>query len=83
MKKFILALLLLVITASFAVLVPAPTFAGTSNDVKAAMQLLKSKAEAKGAPTLKGEEAVAGKTVPALYFGPTEMNNNFALVDEI
>ena len=32
---------------------------------------------------MKGEESVAGKSVPALYFGETKMNNNFALVDEV
>ena len=47
------------------------------------MSLLKSKAAALGAPTVKGEESVAGKSVPALYFGETKMNNNFALVDEV
>jgi len=26
---------------------------------------------------------VAGKTVPALHFGATKMNNNFVLVDEV
>ena len=32
---------------------------------------------------VKGEEVVAGKTVPALHFGATKMNNNFVLVDEV
>jgi Cache 3/Cache 2 fusion domain len=30
-----------------------------------------------------GEEALAGKNLPALHFGATEMNNNFVLVDEV
>jgi hypothetical protein len=47
------------------------------------MQLLKSKAATLGTPGIKGEEAVAGKVVPALYFGGTKMNNNFVLVDEV
>src|ERR1700758_1873535 len=47
------------------------------------MQLLKSKAAALGAPIVKGDEAVAGKMVPAIHFGTTKMNNNFALVDEV
>src|ERR1700740_1034519 len=47
------------------------------------MQLLKSKATALGAPIVNGEEAVAGKIVPALHFGNTKMNNNFTLVDEV
>jgi hypothetical protein len=36
-----------------------------------------------GASNVKGEEAVAGKSVSVLYFGSTKMNNNFALVDEV
>jgi hypothetical protein len=51
--------------------------------VQTAIKLLKSKAAALGAPSVKGEEAVAGKSVPALYFGETRINNNFALVDEV
>ena len=47
------------------------------------MRLLKSKAAALGAPSVKGEETVAGKMVPALYFGEAKMNNNFVLVDEV
>ena len=47
------------------------------------MQLLKSKAATLGAPIVNGEEAVAGKIVPALHFGGTKMNNNFVLVDEV
>ena len=75
---------ILVCTAiGFLLQVPAQAFAGPTDDVSAAMQLLKTKAAALGAPSTKGEEAVAGKTVPALYFGATKMNSNFALVDEV
>ena len=83
MKKSMLALLLLAFTADFAVQFPARVFAGPAEDVQGTMQLLKSKAAMLGAPSIKGEEAVAGKTVPALYFGETKMNNNFVLVDEV
>src|SRR3954470_23975034 len=83
MKKTIPALLLLAFTADFTVQFPAPVFAGPAEDVQAAMQLLKSKAAKLGVPSAKGEEAVAGKVVPALYFGETKMNNNFVLVDEV
>jgi len=74
---------LLAFTAGFAAQLPAPVFAGPAEDVQAAIQLLKSKAAALGVPSIKGEEAVAGKNAPALYFGDTKMNNNFALVDEV
>src|SRR3954453_19701648 len=83
MKKSRLALLLLAVTADFAVQFPARVFAGPAEDVQVAMQLLKSKAAMLGAPSVKGEEAVAGKTVPALYFGENKKNKNFVLVDEV
>ena len=83
MKKSMLALLLLAFTADFLVQFPARAFAGAGEDVQAAMLLLKSKAATLGAPTVNGEEAVAGKALPALHFGATKMNNNFMLVDEV
>jgi hypothetical protein len=83
MKKCMLALLVLAFTAGFLIQFPARVFAGPAEDVQAAMLLLKSKAAALGAPTVNGEEAVAGKTLPALHFGATKMNNNFMLVDEV
>jgi len=51
--------------------------------VKAAMALMKSKAEKLGPVKIEGTDTVAGKTVPAVYFGATKMNNNFDLVDEV
>jgi hypothetical protein len=36
-----------------------------------------------GPPKLEGTDAVAGKEVPAIYFGSTKMNNNFDLVDRV
>jgi hypothetical protein len=83
MKKSMLALLLLAFTADFLIQLPVRVFAGPAEDVQAAMQLLKSKAATLGAPSINGEEAVAGKNLPALHFGATKMNNNFALVDEV
>jgi hypothetical protein len=47
------------------------------------MALLKANAEALGAPKVEGTDAVAGKTVPALFFGTTKMNNYFTLVDNV
>jgi hypothetical protein len=83
MKKSMLALLLLAFTANFLVQFPARVFAGSAEDVQAAMQLLKAKGATLGAPNVNGEEAVAGKIVPALHFGATKMNSNFVLVDEV
>jgi hypothetical protein len=58
---------------------------GYSQDakVKAAMELLRSKADKLGPPKTEGTDIVAGKEVPAIYFGSTKMNNNFDLVDEV
>jgi hypothetical protein len=83
MKRPLLGLLLLILAAGSAVQSPTRVLAGPAEDVQAAMQLLKSKAASLGAPSVKGEEAVAGKVAPGLYFGETKMNNNFALVDEV
>jgi hypothetical protein len=81
MKRSILLSVLLVLAVAFPA--QSPSLAGPAEDVQAAMQLLKSKAAALGAPNIKGEEAVAGKQVPAIYFGASKTNNNFDLVDEV
>jgi hypothetical protein len=52
-------------------------------DVKQAMTLLKAKTAKLGAPQIKGQDEVAGKSAPGLYFGSSKMNNNFAVVDEV
>jgi hypothetical protein len=83
MKKCTLALLVLAFTAGFLIQFPARMLAGPAEDVQSAMQLLKSKAATLGAPSVRGEEAVAGRNLPALHFGTTKMNNNFMLVDEV
>jgi len=51
--------------------------------IKTAMDLLKSMADKLGPPKIEGTDTVAGKQVPAIYFGSTKMNNNFDLVDEV
>jgi hypothetical protein len=83
MKKSVFAVVLLAFAAHFFVQFPARVFAGPAEEVQTAMQLLKSKAATLGAPTINGEETVAGKMVPALHFGATKMNNSFVLVDEV
>jgi hypothetical protein len=80
MKFFMLALLLLAFTA---VQSPTQALAAPAEDVKASMQFLKSEAAKLGAPNVKGEDTVAGKKVPVLYFGKTKINNNFKLVDAV
>jgi hypothetical protein len=78
-----LALFLTAFTAGFLIQFPSRVFAGPAEDVQTAMQLLKLKAATLGAASINGKEEVAGKSLPALYFGSTKMNNNFALVDEV
>jgi Cache 3/Cache 2 fusion domain len=51
--------------------------------VKTAIELLESKASKLGPPKIDGTDTVAGKQVPAIYFGSTKMNNNFELVDDV
>ena len=62
---------------------PAAAPGQPADNVKQAMAALKAKTAKLGAPSVRGEEPVAGKPAPALYFGSTRMNNNFALVDEV
>jgi hypothetical protein len=83
MKRCALALLVFAFTAGFLIQFPARVFAGPAEDVQGAMQRLKSKTATLGAPSVKGEETVAGKNVPVLHFGATKMNNNVVLVDEV
>ena len=51
--------------------------------VKTAMELMDSMAHKLGPPKINGTDPVAGKEVPAIYFGSTRMNNNFELVDDV
>ncbi|MBV9906328.1 MAG: Cache 3/Cache 2 fusion domain-containing protein [Hyphomicrobiales bacterium] len=75
----ILAAAALVVAGQF-----APSL-GVAQDgkVKAAMELLKSMADKLGSPKIEGTDTVAGKQLPAIYFGSTKMNNNFSLVDAV
>lgn len=66
-----------------ALLMPSPVQAQDLDKVKAAMTLLQSKAEKLGPAKIEGTDTVAGKTVPAVFFGTTKIDNNFDLVDEV
>ncbi|MGB6195081.1 MAG: Cache 3/Cache 2 fusion domain-containing protein [Methyloceanibacter sp.] len=63
-------------------LVPSTGNAQDARVVKS-MEALKADTAKLGAPKIEGNEAVGGKEAPALYFGSTKMNNNFAVVDEV
>jgi hypothetical protein len=62
---------------------PVAARAQPAENVTKAMGMLKAETAKLGQPEIKGEDPVAGKTVPALFFGQTKMNNNFALVDQV
>jgi hypothetical protein len=75
----ILAAAALVVVSLF-----APSI-GVAQDgkVKTAMELLRSMTDKLGPPKIEGMDTVAGKQLPAIYFGSTKMNNNFLLVDDV
>jgi hypothetical protein len=60
-----------------------PAQAQDLDKVHQSMDLLKSEAAKLGAPKIDGTDTVAGKTVPAIYFGSTKIDNNFDLVDAV
>jgi hypothetical protein len=61
---------------------------GHSQDAKdpkvaTAMDLLKSMTAKLGPPKVEGSDPVATKSVPAIYFGTSKMNNDFNIVDDV
>lgn len=52
-------------------------------NVHKAMAELKMLTNELGAPSLQGTASVSGTNASALYFGKTEINNNFAAVDKV
>jgi hypothetical protein len=68
---------------------PAPfrqvyeTLMQPSDAVNRSMAALIAGTQTLGPPRLIGKDPVAGKEVPALYFGGTKMNNSFELVDAV
>ena len=57
--------------------------AAYANDPKATIADLDARLAKIGAPKIEGTDVVAGKTVPAIYFGDRKINNNFDVVDAI
>ena len=52
-------------------------------DPKATIADLDARLAKIGAPKVEGTETVAGKAVPAIYFGERKINNNYDVVDSI
>jgi Cache 3/Cache 2 fusion domain len=70
---------------AFAVLISplSPAQAQEMDKVHKSMELLKTEAAKLGAPKIDGTDTVTDKTVPAIYFGSTKIDNNFDLVDDV
>lgn len=58
-------------------------FGAHAADPKATIADLDARLAKIGAPKVEGTDTVAGKTVPALFFGERKINNNFDVVDAI
>ncbi|MCZ8219327.1 MAG: Cache 3/Cache 2 fusion domain-containing protein [Acidovorax sp.] len=54
-----------------------------ANDPKATIAELDARLAKIGAPRVQGTDTVAGKPVPAIFFGERKINNNFDVVDSI
>lgn len=61
----------------------AGSFAAHAADPKATIADLDARLAKIGAPHVQGTDTVAGKTVPALFFGERKINNNFDVVDAV
>jgi hypothetical protein len=65
------------------VMTPSAGNAQADPRVAKSMESLKGMTAKMGAPKVEGQEAVAGKDAPALYFGTAKINNSFEIVDAI
>lgn len=70
-------------TLLIAAAMAAALSAHASPDPKATIADLDARLAKIGAPSLKGTDTVAGKDVPAIFFGERKINNNFDVVDAI
>ena len=82
LRKIIVGVLILSCVLASSITFPSASYALDAK-VKTAMEILRSKAEKLGPAKIEGTDAVAGKTVPAIYFGSSKQNNDFALVDAV
>jgi hypothetical protein len=82
-KSFLIGILAVGYITATTVLTPSAASAQADPRIATSMASLKTKAAQLGPPKLQGEDAVAGKKAPALYFGSTKVNNNFELVDAV
>ena len=81
-KTFIRGILAAGCFSATSLLMPGVGTAQTDK-VKTSMAALQAKTAKLGAPKIEGDDPVAGKNAPALYFGTTKMNNSFDVVDGV
>jgi len=67
----------------FAALTLASSAALAANDPKATIAELDARLAKIGAAKIDGTDKAGDKTVPAIFFGPRKINNNYDVVDEI
>lgn len=82
-KNIVVGILAVGFLLAASMTLPSEANAQADSKVTKAMALLKSSAEKLGAAKVEGTDVVAGKTVPALFFGTTKINNYFVLVDNV
>jgi hypothetical protein len=82
-KSFLLGIFAVGCLVATSILMPREALAQADPRVTKSMETLKSMTANLGAPKFEGTEAVSGKDAPALYFGTTKINNNFAIVDAV
>jgi hypothetical protein len=84
-KSFAVSVLVAGCVIATAILMPELGTAQTNIEdrLKFSMAALKAKTANLGAPKIEGVDPVAGRKVPALYFGTTKMNNSSEVVDAV
>src|SRR5262249_41708714 len=82
-KSFLAGIILAAGCFIASVSMPTAAYAQKDPRVEKSMKDLIDGTAKLGAPKVEGKEAVGGTDAPALYFGSTKINNNFALVDEV
>jgi len=71
------------ITLALAALTLASSAALAANDPKATIAELDARLTKIGPAKIEGTDKAGDKTVPAIFFGPRKINNNYDVVDEI
>ena len=67
----------------FAAILGGISLAAHAQDPKATIADLDARLAKIGVPRIEGTEVVAGKPVPAIYFGERKINNNYDVVDAV